>query len=82
MSNRVNQAVKSYTYADNITKVEQRLRVDEGKIQLQNYLMQLEQWLTINSLSAQGSRSSPAIVTHFNKEYGLIPLPRSESNLD
>ena len=64
-----NPAVKIYTYADDLTIVLQHPRVDEAAIQLQDYLRWLEEWLTTNCMSAEGSKSSLTVVTPHNTEY-------------
>ena len=64
-----NPAVKIYTYADDLTIVSQHPRVDEAAIQLQDYLKRLEEWLATNRMSAEGSKSSLAVVTPHNTEY-------------
>ena len=68
-----NPAVKIYTYADDLTIVSQHPRVDEAAIQLQDYLRRLEEWLTINRMSAEGSKSSLTVVTPHNTEYRYKP---------
>ena len=52
---------KEYTYADYLTIVSQHPRVDEAASQLQDYLKRLEEWLTTNRMSAEGSE--PSLVT-------------------
>ena len=68
-----NPAVKIYTYADDLTIVSQHPRVDEAAIQLQDYLRRLEEWLTTNRMSAEGSKSSLTVVTPHNTEYRYKP---------
>ena len=68
-----NPAVKIYTYADDLTIISQHPRVDEGAIQLQDYLRRLEEWLTTNRMSAEGSKSSLTVVTLHNTEYRYKP---------
>ena len=48
-------------------------RVDEAAIQLQDYLRRLEEWLTTNCMSAEGSKSSLTVVTPHNMEYRFKP---------
>ena len=68
-----NPAVKIYTYADDLTIISQHPRVDEAAIQLQDYLRRLEEWLTTNRMSAEGSKSSLTVVTPHNTEYRYKP---------
>ena len=68
-----NPAVKIYTYADDLTIVSQHPRVDEAAIQLQDYLRRLEEWLTTNHMSAEGSKFSLTVVTPHNTEYRYKP---------
>ena len=68
-----NPAVKIYMYADDLTIVSQHPRVDEAAIQLQDYLRRLEEWLTTNRISAEGSKSSLTVVTPHNTEYRYKP---------
>ena len=68
-----NPAVRIYTYADDLTIVSQHPRVDEAAVQLQDYLRRLEEWLTTNRMSAEGSKSSLTVVTPHNTEYRYTP---------
>ena len=68
-----NPALKIYTYGDDLTIVSQHSRVDEAAIQLRDYLRRLEEWLTINRLSAEDSKFSLAVVTPHNMEYRFKP---------
>ena len=69
----INPAVTIYTYADDLTIVSQHPRVDEAAIQLQDYLRLLEEWLTTNCMSAEGSKSSLTVVIPHNTEYRYKP---------
>ena len=53
--------------------VSQHPRVDEAAIQLQDYLRRLEEWLTTNRMSAEGSKSSLTVATPHNTEYRYKP---------
>ena len=68
-----NPAVKIYTYADDLTIVSQHPRVDGAVSQLHDYLRRLEERLTTNRISAEGSKSSLTVVTPHNMEYRLKP---------
>ena len=68
-----NPALKIYTYADDLMIVSQHPQVDEAAIQLLDYLKRLEEWLTTNHMSAEGSKSSLTVVTPHNMEYRFKP---------
>ena len=68
-----NPTVKIYTYADDLAIVSQHPRVDKATIQLQDYLRSLDEWLTTNRMSAEGSKSSLTVVTTHNMGYRFKP---------
>ena len=69
----INPTVKIYTYTDDLTIVSQHSRVDDVAIQLQDYLRRLEERLTTNRMSAEGSKSSLTVVTPRNMECKFKP---------
>lgn len=65
-------SVKSYTYADALTIVLQRPLVNKATIQRQSYLNQLENYLTTNRTSTEGSQFSFIVITPFAKILATI----------
>ena len=59
----------------NVDDCSQHLRVKETALKMQNCLRHLEEWLTINLMSAEDSKSFLTVVTLFNKEYKRTPTP-------
>ena len=66
-------SVSDSSYADDLTLLAQHPVVDTAADHLQQYLHQLEAWLTSNRMSVSAAKSSITLVTPFNREYRLEP---------
>ena len=61
------------TYADDITILAQHPKHETAATHLQQYIHELEQWLTNNRLKVSTNKSSLTLITPYNREYTAQP---------
>ena len=62
------------SYADDLTIVSTDPKISTATRNLQLYLTQLEDWLSINRMSVSAQKSSITVITPYNGEYDSQPL--------
>ena len=62
------QGVSIASYADDLTVVSQHPLIDTAATHLQEYISQLEAWLTVNRMSVSPTKSSLTLITPWNME--------------
>ena len=67
-------SVSVSSYADDVTIVSTDPSVTAASNNLQSYLFQLENWLTINRMNVSAEKSSITVITPFNREYNSQPI--------
>ena len=61
------------SYADDLTILLQHPKHEIASTQLQNYIHELEQWLTNNTMNVSTNKSSLTLITPHNAEYRTEP---------
>lgn len=61
------------SYADDVTIVSQHHLVQSAAEQMQQYIHQLEGWLTANRMKVSPAKSSLTLITPYNREYNSNP---------